>query len=327
MRVKTGIPGLDELIGGGLPEGSLTLVSGACGTGKTILGVQYLIRGIIDHDEPGVLVSFEQEPGPLSKRMRQFGWNLKTLQGHDSLRLMGGPLDKVMGLGERAGAKPEDLIEEMTEVVEEIGAERFVLDRSSEFSEMFPDELAYRFGLAELGRRLEDRGCTSILTSQVGEGSKAVSGTGIEELVADGVILLHLPSESYTRRRSLEIRKMRDTKHSVTLNFFEITDEGIVVKEEASVGGKNPSSTGSSGSSSSSRISELWAETRMRSWRCDFCGREIDEPLAIKGGGRVSICDVCMRKLEAEGYLERVGEGTIKLRKNLLDLLADYPSL
>ncbi len=308
MRVKTGIPGLDELIGGGLPKGSLTLVSGACGTGKTIFAMQYIVKGIMDHDEPGVLVSFEQEPEALSLKMKRFGWDLK---GKKRLRLMGGPLDKIMGLGKRAGAKPEDLIEEMIEVVEEIKAKRFALDRASEFSEMFPDKLAYRSGLAELGRMLKEHDCTSILTSQVGEGSTGVSGTGIEELVADGVILLHLPDKSYGRGRFIEIRKMPDTDHSIDLNFFEITEEGLVVMKELS----------------SMRLSELWTETRARTWTCDLCGRKIDKPLALAKGGRASFCVDCMKKLEAKGYLKNVKKGVVRLRKNLFDLLADYPSL
>ena len=80
-------------------------------------------------------------------------------------------------------------------------------------------------------------------------------------------------------------------------------------------------------SPSPSRIAEISAEIRARSWRCELCGREIDGPVALAGGGRASFCDSCMEKLEAGGYLERVEEGTIKLNKSLFDLLADYPSL
>ena len=73
MRVKTGIPGLDELIGGGLPRGSCTLLSGKSGTGKTILSMQYIVKGITDYGEPGVFVSFEREPDALYEDMKGFG--------------------------------------------------------------------------------------------------------------------------------------------------------------------------------------------------------------------------------------------------------------
>lgn len=238
-RVKTGIPGLDELVDGGLPKGSFTLVSGRCGTGKSIMAMQYLIKGITDYDEPGIFVSFERGTDAIARDMRQFGWRITTQQKQGNLRMLGGPLDEIMGFGEKAGAKPEDLIDEMAEVVEEMGAERLSVDGLGQFSMMFPDELSYRSGLAGLGRRLNELGCTSLMTSEVEEGKESLSRTGVEEFVADGVIVLHDVTESFERRRALEVRKMRASGHSNRMNFYEITSRGIVI------GGGSRSSGGS----------------------------------------------------------------------------------
>lgn len=229
MRVKTGIPGLDELIKEGLPKGSLILLSGKCGTGKTTFSMQYIIKGITDYGEPGVFVSFERKPEALYKEMEGFGWHLKTLENQGNLELLGGPLDSIVKFGKKVGAKEEDMIEEIIEVVREKKAGRLALDGLGQFSMMFPDKLAFRSGLARLQQGLNEIGCTSIFTSEIEEGKEELSRLGVEEYVADGVIVLYYEGDGLTRTRALEIRKMRGTEHSNYLSFFEIADEGIKI--------------------------------------------------------------------------------------------------
>lgn len=236
MRVKTGIPGLDELMGGGLPRGSCTLLSGKCGTGKTILSMQYVVKGIAEYGEPGVFVTFEREPDDLYEDMRVFGWHLKVLENQGNLVLMGGPLDEITKFGKRVGAKGEDLIAEIIGVVREMGAERLALDGLGQFSMMFPDTSAFRSGLARLQRELNKLGCTSILTSEIEEGKEGLSRLYVEEYVTDGVIVLYHERDGLTRTRALEVRKMRGTSHSDHLSFFEIGGGGIRVMKMEKTG-------------------------------------------------------------------------------------------
>lgn len=227
MRVRTGIPRLDGLMEGGLPRGSCTLLSGKCGTGKTILSMQYIVRGITEYGEPGVFVSFEREPEVLCEDARGFGWRIKVLENQGNLELMGGPLDRITKFGKKVGARGEDVIEEIIEVVRERRAERLALDGLAQFSTLFPDASAFRSGLARLQRELRKLGCTSILTSEIEEGKDGLSRLGVEEYVADGVIVLYYEGDGLTRTRALEVRKMRGTPHSDHLSFFEIADGGI----------------------------------------------------------------------------------------------------
>ena len=227
MRVKTGIPRLDELMGGGLPKGSCTLLSGKCGTGKTILSMQFVVKGVTEYGEPGVFVSFEREPEALCEDARGFGWHIKVLENQGNLELMGGPLDRITKFGKKVGARGEDMIEEIVGTVRERGAERLALDGLAQFSMLFPDASTFRSGLMRLQRELGKLGCTSILTSEVEEGKDGFSRLGVEEYVANGVIVLYYEGNGLTRTRALEVRKMRGTKHSDYMSFFEIGDEGI----------------------------------------------------------------------------------------------------
>ncbi|MCS7131303.1 MAG: hypothetical protein NZ934_01020, partial [Hadesarchaea archaeon] len=123
------------------------------------------------------------------------------------------------------------------------------------------------------------------------------------------VIVLYYEGEGLTRDRALEIRKMRGTAHSNQLHFFDITDKGIVVKKlpEVPRGGCEASSGGSN----------LPA-------KCLFCGKPMDNPARLREGGRASFCDSCLRKLERKGLLRRLADGTVELKKPLMEVIANY---
>ncbi|KXB04855.1 hypothetical protein AKJ48_01240 [candidate division MSBL1 archaeon SCGC-AAA261O19] len=180
--------------------------------------------------EPGVFISLEREPDALREDARHFGWNLKPFENQGNLELMGGPLDRVVEFRRKVGASGEDLIGEIIQVVQGMGAERLALDGLTQFSTMFPDTQAFRSGLVRLQRELNELTCTSILTSEVEEGKGGLSRLGVEEYVADGVITLHYERSKLFRSRALEVRKMRGTDHSNHLSFFEISDEGIRIR-------------------------------------------------------------------------------------------------
>ena len=97
-RVATGIPGLDALVEGGFPRARSILVSGSCGTGKSIFGMQYLYHGLVDYEEPGVFVTFDEMPSKIREDMLKFGWNLKELEKNDLLAILDATSAKAVNL-------------------------------------------------------------------------------------------------------------------------------------------------------------------------------------------------------------------------------------
>jgi len=230
MRVKTGIAGLDELIGGGFPVGSCVLVSGKIGTGKSIFAMQYIANGITDYGELGVIVSLERSKKGLYNDGLSFGLQLERLERGDSLQFLGGPISTISRETRKAKAAIEDLISEVVATVETFGAKRMALERVDLLPLLSREEMDIRLQLSDLKEELEALGCTSVLTSEIKEGSEEFSEVRAEEIV-DGVITLYYEGEGLTRDRALEIRKMRGTEHSNQLHFFDITGDGIMIKK------------------------------------------------------------------------------------------------
>jgi len=226
-RVRTGIFGLDELMEGGFPGGSCVLVSGKIGTGKSIFAMQYIVNGITDYGEFGVFVSLEQEKkAALYQDFQRFGWQLQRLEKEGSLQLLGGPLASLKGKRD-----VRKITSEIVKAVEAFEPKRLAVDGMELLSMLPGDEFALWVELDNFKEKLRELGCTSVLTSEVREGREELSRLGIEEEIADGVIVLYYEGEGLARDRALEIRKMRGTKHSDQLNFFDITSDGIMIKK------------------------------------------------------------------------------------------------
>ncbi|KXA99147.1 hypothetical protein AKJ41_05875 [candidate division MSBL1 archaeon SCGC-AAA259O05] len=219
MRVKTGIPNFEKLVEGGIPKGNTVLLIGNYGTGKTIFGIQYLIRGINMFDESGIFVTFEDDREMIMKYGKKFGWPIETKEKEDDLRILGGSPGKVEGFSKIARKTGEGILEEIIEIVKEFDAKRLVIDGLDEFSSHFEDDRKFKSEIARLRRKLSNWGCTSILTSRPELGIKGL---------ADGVIILHYEGQ-IEKTRAIEIRKMRRTDHTDRMCPFEITDEAITV--------------------------------------------------------------------------------------------------
>lgn len=230
MRVKTGISGLDELMGGGIPAGSCVLVSGKVGTGKSIFAMQYILKGIADHGEPGVLVSLERDKQGLYDYASKFGWQFQRLENEGSLRIIGGPISNVVTEMKKAKAKIGELLSEIVKTVKASESRRVVLERVDLLSMFFPEERDFKIQLDNLRDRLAKLNCTSIATSEIREGREELSRGGAEQIL-DGAIVLYYNSEGLEGDRALEIRKMRGIGHSNRLHLFNITDNGIVIQE------------------------------------------------------------------------------------------------
>ena len=230
MRVKTGISGLDELMGGGFPAGSCVLISGKVGTGKSIFAMQYILKGIADHGEPGVLVSLERDKQGLYDYASKFGWQLQRLENEGSLRTLGGPISSVVTEMKKAKAKVGELLSEIVKTVKASNSRRVVLERVDLLSMFFPDERHFKIQLDNLRERLAKLNCTSVMTSEIRQERKELGRGGVEGIL-DGVIVLYYKGEGMEWDRALEIRKMRGIGHSNRLHFFNITDNGIAIQE------------------------------------------------------------------------------------------------
>jgi len=217
-RVKTGIKGLDELIFGGFPKNSTILIAGTTGTGKTTFGLNFLVNGALKYKEPGVYVSLEEEPKRIIENIKSsFSWPIDKLIKKNSLKLVKAELydfDKL-----------KILIEDE---VDAIKAKRLVIDPTTIISLYFEKPLEIRRGIVDLDRSVKKLGCTTLMTCEIPEGTRGISMFGVEEFVADGIIILFYHAKD-TILRALTIRKMRATRHDTGIHPIEITRDGIVV--------------------------------------------------------------------------------------------------
>ncbi len=237
-RVPTGIPGLDNLIEGGFPRGRSILVSGGCGTGKTIMSMQYLIKGAIEHDEPGLYVTVDERADLIREDMLRFGWDIKALEDQGKLALLDLSSTKIgvpsmeQYYVEAHEFEPEKLLIKIMQTARGIGAKRFVLDSVPALGFHMESETKIREFILKLVYYLRQTGLTSILVSELPEEGKELtkfSRFGVEEYVVDGVIVLRYTTMPLLEgaHRILFIRKMRATKHYEGMVPLKIDSDGI----------------------------------------------------------------------------------------------------
>ncbi|MHA1731825.1 MAG: RAD55 family ATPase [Promethearchaeota archaeon] len=215
-RVPTGIEGLDELIEGGFPEDFVILVAGSSGTGKTTLTIQYLVEGI-KHGEKGLYIGLGESTDVIKKAMSRYSVDLDKLAENDDLVFADIPALELSDISA--------LIESMGPSIK-----RIVIDPISALVFRYDKELDLRQNIRELVEQLREKGVTTVITTEVLEGSEGISRFGIEDFLADGIIVMYYFREGAKRFRGLEIRKMRGTHHSEMIHLYRIeADKGIRV--------------------------------------------------------------------------------------------------
>ena len=232
-KAPTGIKGLDEITGGGLPKGRPTLVAGAAGSGKTLMAMEFLVHGAADYNEPGVFMAFEETAEELTKNVRSLGFDLKELS--DKKRIS---LDYVYversEIEETGEYDLDGLFVRLGYAIDSIGAKRVVLDTIEALFAGLPNEAILRAELRRLFRWLKDKGVTTIITGE--RGTDMLTRHGLEEYVADCVILLdHRITEQISTRR-LRVVKYRGSSHGTNEYPFLIGDKGISVLPVTSLG-------------------------------------------------------------------------------------------
>lgn len=232
-KAPTGISGLDEVTGGGLPYGRPTLVCGPAGCGKTLLAIEFLVRGITEYDEPGVFVAFEESVQELTENVASMGFDLQQLQDDGKL-----VMDNVqIAPGELAEAGDWDLsglFIRLGAAIDEVGAKRVVLDTIETLFGAFEDVAILRAELRRLFGWLKGRGVTAIITGERGDGS--LTRHGIEEYVSDCVIVLDHRVSEQTSTRRLRVLKYRGTLHGTNEYPFLIGSRGVSVLPITSLG-------------------------------------------------------------------------------------------
>jgi len=229
-KIPVGIKGMDEILLGGIPEGKSMLVSGNCGAGKTIFASFFIAEGFRQR-ENCVYITLEQEKGKLLKDLQELGLDWAPLETKGRLRIIGGNLGFVKMLREKRKADFKDVVQEIKEVVKEIGAKRVAIDSINLFLALFDDVHEQRNGLAQLNYELSQMGCTVLYTCEVPEFGQAISWYGFEEFVVDGVLLLrrNYEKELNENKRSLEVIKIRGANFRQGNFPLRITGKGMEV--------------------------------------------------------------------------------------------------
>ncbi|UOQ79759.1 circadian clock protein KaiC [Hymenobacter sp. 5414T-23] len=225
-KAPTGIDGLDEITEGGLPKGRPTLVCGSAGCGKTLMGVEFLVRGILEYDEPGVLMAFEETAEELTANVTSLGFDLNGLQAAGKLRIDHVHIDR-SEIEETGEYDLEGLFIRLGYAIDSIGAKRVVLDTIESLFSGFPNQAVLRSEIRRLFRWLKDKGVTTVITAERGEGS--LTRQGLEEYVSDCVILLDNRVIDQITTRRLRIVKYRGSTHGTNEYPYLITTEGISV--------------------------------------------------------------------------------------------------
>jgi circadian clock protein KaiC len=227
-KLPTNITGFDVIAAGGLPRGRSTLVSGTAGSAKTVFALQFLIEGAL-RGEHGVFVTFEETPEDLRRNMLGFGWDLAALEAERQLTFVdAAPRPEE----ERIEAGPYDfgaLVARVEVAARKIGAKRVALDSLGAVFTQFQDAAAVRRELHRLHAALKKLQLTAIITSERSEEYGTISRHGMEEFVADNVVIVRNVLEEEKRRRTIEILKFRGTSHQKGEYPFSITDRGISV--------------------------------------------------------------------------------------------------
>ncbi|UOQ70845.1 circadian clock protein KaiC [Hymenobacter cellulosilyticus] len=225
-KAPSGIDGLDEITEGGLPLGRPTLICGSAGCGKTLMGIEFLVRGIQDYNEPGVLMTFEESAAELAANVTSLGFDLPRLQAEKKLRLDQVHVDR-SEIEETGEYDLEGLFIRLGHAIDSIGAKRVVLDTIEALFSGFPNQGVLRSEIRRLFRWLKDKGVTTIITAERGEGT--LTRQGLEEYVSDCVILLDNRVIDQITTRRLRIVKYRGSTHGTNEYPYLITEEGISV--------------------------------------------------------------------------------------------------
>src|SRR5215210_4585147 len=239
-KAPTGIPGLDDITEGGFPAGRPTLICGGAGCGKTLMAMEFLVRGATELGEPGVFMSFEEGVQELTENVRSLGFDLDELMEQEKLVVDYVRIER-SEIEETGDYDLEGLFIRLGFAIDSIGAKRVVLDTLEVLFGGLQNEAIIRSELRRLFRWLKDKGVTAVITGERGEG--ALTRHGLEEYVSDCVILLDHRLNDQLATRRLRVVKYRGSVHGTNEYPFLIDERGIEVLPVTSLGLTHEAST------------------------------------------------------------------------------------
>lgn len=232
-KCPTGIRGLDDITGGGLPRGRSTLVCGGAGSGKTLLAMEFIVRGIRDYDEPGVFVSFEEDRDELVQNVASLGFDIQTLIQDNQLAINHIRIERAEI--EEAGEYDLDgLFLRIGHKVQQVGAKRVAVDSLEALFSGFTNEALLRSELRRLFRWFKTQGLTAVITGE--QGKDTLTRYGLEEYISDCVIHLDHRVSNQIATRRLRIVKYRGTQHGTNEYPTLIDEHGLSVLPISSLG-------------------------------------------------------------------------------------------
>lgn len=231
IRLSTGVPGLDEMLGGGLPQGHILGIAGPPGSGKTILCLQFIWEGL-QRNEKAIFLSLDQEERSLLQAASNFGWDLQRAIDRNMLQLVKlDPADLTAVMGR--------IESEFPLILREFGAARAVIDPFTILEMLTPDGVERRRRSIQLLRWISAENATALITSERPAESPFLSRFGNIEYAADGFLTLHRFQVDGRAQLGLEIVKMRHTPHSTELKPYSISPKGFVVHTDLKVSYKD----------------------------------------------------------------------------------------
>jgi circadian clock protein KaiC len=310
----TGISGFDEISKGGVPKGRPTIVCGGPGCGKTMFALEFLVRGAMQHDEPGVLMTFEETAEEMTKNVASLGFDLKDLEGRKKL-FMDYVRVEPTEIQETGEYDLEGLFVRLQHAVDSVGAKRVVLDTLEAVFSGFSNLGLLRAEIRRLFRWLKDRGLTTVVTAEKGDGT--LTRYGLEEYVSDCVVFLdHRVTDQVSTRR-MRVIKYRGSSHGADEYPFLIDEQGLSVlpvsamklnhavsDERVSSGildldamlegkgyyrGSSILVSGTSGSGKSSTAAHFAEQTCHDGRRCLYVAFEESQAQAVRNMGSVGI--------------------------------------
>ena len=232
-KCPTGIKGLDEITGGGLPLGRPTLICGAAGCGKTLMAMEFIVRGATEFNEPGVFMSFEERPDELAQNVRSLGFDLDCLVEQKKLAMCYVRVER-SEIEETGEYDLEGLFIRLNTAIDSVGAKRVALDTIESLFSGLGNDTILRAELRRLFQWLKTKGVTAVITGERGDSS--LTRQGLEEYVSDCVILLDHRAKEQLSTRRLRIVKYRGSTHGTNEYPFLIDETGIDVLPITSMG-------------------------------------------------------------------------------------------
>ncbi len=231
LKIRTGIPGFDLIVDGGLKEGKTIVLSGESGSGKSTFGMQFLHNGASDFEEPGIFVTLTQSPQELISDFDGYGWDIQKLVDEEKILIIDArpfKMDDEMFesdlLCETEPFPFTHLTQLILQGIKKIGAKRLVVDSLSVLSMQYGNQFNTRQGIQRMIHALDEKKCTSIIISE-----SLDSRTPPEWYAASGIVILNHIQKTNTMERSIQVIKMRGTKHSEQTYPIRFNENGYHV--------------------------------------------------------------------------------------------------